>query len=71
MLELLNKYDLEKMVEVVDDRLGDYSDIKGSYEEEYAGESKVNGDKCYEYGYGKALEDTLKLLEELNEIKKK
>lgn len=65
MKDLVKKYNLEKMVEVVTDRAYDYADIKEEYEEAYKGEMKADPNKCYEYGYGETLDNTVSLLKEL------
>lgn len=65
MKELLERYNLEKMIDVVADRSQDYSNIKEDYEESFKGEMKTNPDKYYEHGYGETLDNVAKLLTEL------
>lgn len=68
MTKTIKGYDIDRMIEVVTDRAYDYSDIMEEYEEDYAGEIEVNPDKCYEYGYGKTLDDVILLLGELKKF---
>lgn len=70
MKKIIEKYDLQKMIEVATDRACDYADIKDEFEEKFEGEMKSNSDKHYEYGYGKILEDVVELLTELKNYSK-
>lgn len=65
MKELLERYNLEKMIDVVADRSQDYSNIKEDFEESFKGEMETNPDKYYEHGYGETLDNVAKLLTEL------
>lgn len=67
MNDILKKYDIDKMIEVVSDRTDDYSNIIEEYEEKYTGEREVNPDKCYDYGYGATLDSVISLLIELRD----
>lgn len=68
MENTLKKYDLDKMIEVANDRLGDYSENVSKYEEKYAGEIEVNPDKYYKYGYEQTLTDIVKMLTKLKSL---
>lgn len=64
--QLLNKYDLERMVEVLEDRVIDYYEYCAEYEEPHV---NAGEDYSYPYGHGQTLKHTLELVKQLQELK--
>ena len=64
--QLLNKYDLERMVEVLKDRVDDYYDYCAELEQPHL---NADGDYSYAYGYGQTLKYALELVKQLKELK--
>lgn|SRR5699024_3575615 len=67
MRNIVKNYDLEKLVEVAQDRADDYSNIKREHEETYVGECEDDPNKCYPFGFGDNLDKVVELLTRLQE----
>jgi hypothetical protein len=66
--EILDRYDLDALIEVVDDRVRDYSENVYPMHE---AKTEDDQESYYRYGYGRDLEKALHLLKELKEYKEK
>lgn len=67
MKKIIRDYNLPVLIEVAKDRAEDFSNIREEYEESYIGESEINPDKCYAFGFGDKLDEIVELLMRINE----